>query len=54
MTKEELCPECLGSKEKMVGRKNAKGFKYEECKDCDENGMVPEGSLDKIFINDDY
>lgn len=52
MEDKELCPECLGTKKAFRGRLKAKGFEYLDCNFCDSEGMVPEGSLNKTFIND--
>lgn len=35
------CPNCLGTKQIMTPRKS-RGFDYNRCKLCDENGLVDE------------
>lgn len=58
MTDKEDCPKCFGTKKIMKGHNRSKGFKYDDCVFCDENGQVSEDlsedyslSLDEDKIN---
>lgn len=48
------CPKCFGTKQFMQGHKH-KGFKYEDCNFCDENGKVEEELADDyaLSLNED-
>lgn len=48
------CPQCLSAKEYMCGKKR-RGFKYEKCDLCDENGEVTEELAEdfSLSLNED-
>jgi hypothetical protein len=50
-SKKVECPQCLGTHEFMKGNENGKGFKYRECKMCDEDGQVEEEIAEDYLLS---
>lgn len=44
------CPNCLGVKQIMTPRKK-RGFQYEDCNYCDDNGLVTEEQEENFILS---